>query len=509
MDLFRSPDFSAYVKKLIERHHVPGLAIAIVQNGKVASAAYGKASLDPPRDFRTDTLFCVGSSAKSLTAASVAVLVEDNDKYPQVQFDATMSSLLPGDFVMPGKDHDDVTVEDVLCHRTGMAPHEYSILGPQSEHPDDPRSLTRNLRNLSVIAPNRAEHIYCNMMYTASTYMIERISGMSFYDFMYKNILEPLDMKSTYLLMDRVRAQGLESRVATGYCWDKGKHREMVTCDGPEAQGAGQIYSTIDDYIKWVKAMLQHEGPVTEKMAKSLTTKRIQQDPEQDPEQESCAFYALGWQVHQYSGYTIVSHDGGEPGFQCNHFFLPELNFGGVIFSNADEADTVVSLLMYRMIDEVAQKGGNGRVLREEGLGSESESGSDSESVTDDDEDDDGLEEELRQELSPGLEEPEPQKMPLSTYTGNYSHPGYHNLKVEVKDEALYIDATDRSYGFTLTFKHICEQTKYIGYMMQSFETTDLPIKAEFRLEGNKAVRLGLHLQERVDDYIWFDRVEA
>ncbi|RDA88382.1 hypothetical protein CP532_5554 [Ophiocordyceps camponoti-leonardi (nom. inval.)] len=508
MDLFRSPDFSTYVKKLIERHHVPGLAIAIVQDGKVASAAYGKASLDPPRDFTTDdTLFCVGSSAKSLTAASVAVLVEDNDKYPQVQYDATMSSLLPGDFVMPGKDHDDVTVEDVLCHRTGMGPHEYSILGPRSKQPDDPRSLTRNLRNLSVLAPNRSEHIYCNMMYTVATYMIERISGMSFYDFMKKNIFDPLDMKSTYLLMDRIQAAGLESKVATGYCWDKGKHREMITCDGPEAQGAGQIYASIDDYIKWVKAMLQHEGPITDKVATALTTKRIQQDPEQDPAQESCAYYALGWQVHQYSGHTIVSHDGGEPGFQCNHFFLPELNFGGVIFSNADEADTVVSLLMYRMIDEVAQKGSNGRVLREEGLGSESESGSDSESVTDDDEDDDGLEEELRQELSPGLEEPEPQKMPLSTYTGDYSHPGYHNLKVEIKDDALYIDATDRSYGFTLTFKHICEQTKYIGYMMQAFETTDLPIKAEFRLEGDKAVRLGLHLQERVNDYIWFDRV--
>lgn len=507
MDLFRSADFAAYVKKLIERHHVPGLSIAIVQDGKVASAAYGKASLEPPRDCSPDTLFYVGSLVKSLTAASAGLLVED-DKYPEVQFEAPMAKLLPGDFVMPGEEHDHVTLEDVLCHRTGMAPHEYSILGPRAKKPDTPQSVTRNLRNLSVMAPNRAEHNYCNMLYTVVTYLIEQVSGTSFYDFLRKNILDPLDMKSTFALRDQVQQAGLDNKLATGYTWEKakGKNRKVVVDDSPEAQGAGQMYSTVLDYANWIKAMLEHGGPLTEKLATTLTTKRIQQDPEDDPEQETCAFYALGWQVQQYSGYKIVSHDGNEPGFKCSNFFLPELNFGGVIFANSDVADTVVSLLMYRMIDDVAQHGSNGRAIREEGLGSESES--ESESVPDDDEDDDGLEDELREELSPGLEKPEPQKLPLSTYTATYSHPGYHDFTVQVKDDALFIDATDRSYGFTLTFKHICEQTKYICYMVLSVDPQDTPIKAEFRLEGDKAVKMGLNLQEWNDEYVWFERIE-
>lgn len=122
MDLFRSPEFSAYVKKLSDRNHVPGIAIGVVQGEDVDSFACGRASLEPLRDFTTETLFCVGSAAKSLTAAAVAVLVGDNENYPQVQFNSTMASLLPDDFVMPGESHADVTVEDVLSHRTGMAP---------------------------------------------------------------------------------------------------------------------------------------------------------------------------------------------------------------------------------------------------------------------------------------------------------------------------------------------------------------------------------------------------
>lgn len=121
MEILTSTNFSVYVQKLIKRHHVVGLAIAVVQDGKVASKGFGKASLEPPRDFTPDTLIYVGSAAKSLTAATVGLLVADNEKYPKVQYKTHMASLLPDDFVM-GKDHADVTVEDVLCHRTGMPP---------------------------------------------------------------------------------------------------------------------------------------------------------------------------------------------------------------------------------------------------------------------------------------------------------------------------------------------------------------------------------------------------
>lgn len=121
MEFFHSPKFSSHVDDLMEQYHVPGLAIALVQNDRIASAGFGKASLEPSSYCTADTLFDIASLAKSLTAASVALLVDDNKNHPEVQYTATMSSLLPDDFVMKDAGYTEgVTVEDVLSHRTGM-----------------------------------------------------------------------------------------------------------------------------------------------------------------------------------------------------------------------------------------------------------------------------------------------------------------------------------------------------------------------------------------------------
>lgn len=121
MDLFNSPAFSSHVEDLIKKYHTPGLAIAIVHNDTTASKAFGMASFEPPVPMTADTLFDIASASKSLTAASVALLVAD-EKHPDIKYDAEMAKLLPGDFVMPGQGYEGVTVEDILSHRSGMAP---------------------------------------------------------------------------------------------------------------------------------------------------------------------------------------------------------------------------------------------------------------------------------------------------------------------------------------------------------------------------------------------------
>jgi CubicO group peptidase (beta-lactamase class C family) len=67
-------------------------------------------------------LYDIASSSKSLTTASVALLVEDNDNFPEIQWTTPLNELLPEDFVMPTPElNERVTVEDMLSHRTGMA----------------------------------------------------------------------------------------------------------------------------------------------------------------------------------------------------------------------------------------------------------------------------------------------------------------------------------------------------------------------------------------------------
>ena len=110
MEYFQTPECSARIDQLMTRHHVLGLGLALVQNGRVESKGIGKACLTPSRNFEINTLVPLGSSTKSLTAAAVAILVDDIENYPEVQYDAAVASLLPDDFVMSGHDHEDVTV---------------------------------------------------------------------------------------------------------------------------------------------------------------------------------------------------------------------------------------------------------------------------------------------------------------------------------------------------------------------------------------------------------------
>ena len=121
MELLESTGFTSLVNDQLRQNHIPGLSIAVVHNDEIASTGYGIANHEDSTSCTGDTLFDIASSAKSLTAASVSLLV-DNKKHPKVQYDALMSGLLPDDFVMSEKSYTDgITVEDILSHRTGMA----------------------------------------------------------------------------------------------------------------------------------------------------------------------------------------------------------------------------------------------------------------------------------------------------------------------------------------------------------------------------------------------------
>lgn len=121
ISFFKSEHFKNRVNNLLAEWHAPGLSLAIVSNKNVSSQGFGLASLDPETPCTPDTIFDIASSSKSLTAAAVGLLVEDDEKYQAVKWDAKMHDLLPEDFVL-NKDSftEEVTVEDILSHRSGV-----------------------------------------------------------------------------------------------------------------------------------------------------------------------------------------------------------------------------------------------------------------------------------------------------------------------------------------------------------------------------------------------------
>lgn len=106
----------------MNKYHIPGLSLAIIHGEKTASKAFGFACVSSSKPCTIDTLFDIASSSKIMTAASIALLVEDDTNHPNVKFEAPVSRLLPEDFVMPSReDTKNVTIDDMLGHKTGMA----------------------------------------------------------------------------------------------------------------------------------------------------------------------------------------------------------------------------------------------------------------------------------------------------------------------------------------------------------------------------------------------------
>lgn len=287
--------------------------------------------------------------------------------------------------------------------------------------------------------------------------------------------------------------------MAKAYNWQE-DHQAFVPVDyqeTPEAIGAGSIFTSANDYIKWVKALMDQEPPISADVYKGLVKPRAIQDPEPDAEEEdpftSPILYATGLETYHYRGHKIVVHDGLISGFASCHFFLPGIKFGGVILGNSSSAGSVITIIFRELIDEVL----NTPVSERPDWNARQHS---------------AIERSEKKELEEAaLKEdslPQPLDVPLSTYIGKYLNAGYHEMVVEERAGQLFIDATDRSFRCTFTLEHISGGTKFRATLVDDFEGEEEKLDAEFLLDDGKVTQMGLKLEPDMDDMIWFKRLE-
>lgn len=362
------------------------------------------------------------------------------------------------------------------------------------------------------------------MMYTVATYLVETKSKQSFANFLQTRFFDPLNMSSTSLQPGSARARGFGDRIATGYDWEKKKaaYHGFQSPDCPETQGAGSIVTSVNDFIKWVKAFMSRGHPITDNVYQGLVRMRsiVNPNPRWLKPHTSPALYAAGVDVYYYRGYMVVGHNGTIAGFASRFFFLPEFNFGAVIAGNSEGAGSVTSILARELMDKVlnvpevehpnkpkakiARGATKDKPFGDQKAKTKSQGGQPSKNVK---EQSKGRET-ARETSRSGSEILPPREIPLNAYTGNYWHPGYHNFLVEIKDDKLFIDATDRSLGFTLVFNHLRDQTKFSASLTDFLVGGEDLVPAEFVLEDGIAVRMGLKLENSIKDMIWFEKVK-
>src|SRR4029450_12945117 len=199
------PGFDAYVRSALTTWKVPGAAVAIVRNDSVIYAkGYGVREIGKPAAVDERTMFAIGSSSKAFTSAAVAMLVDS----AKVSLDAPATTYLPGFQLFDNYATREITVRDLLSHRSGLARGELLWYGSDYDRDE----ILRRVRYLEPTWSFRSQFGYQNIMYLAAGEVVEKTTKASWDDFIQKRIFQPLGMTSSSTSITALR--GIENLAA-------------------------------------------------------------------------------------------------------------------------------------------------------------------------------------------------------------------------------------------------------------------------------------------------------
>ena len=187
------PDLDARVEEAMRAHGVPGLSIAVVESGKpVFAKGYGVRKLGSPERVDADTIFPTGSTGKAITAAALAVLVDEG----KIEWDDKVIDHIPWFRMYDAWVTNEMTVRDLLVHRSGLG----LGAGDLMFIPTSSRSRADTVRALRHIKPAtsfRSGYAYDNVLYSVAGQLIEEVTGQTWEVFVRERVLKPAGMTSS------------------------------------------------------------------------------------------------------------------------------------------------------------------------------------------------------------------------------------------------------------------------------------------------------------------------
>lgn len=350
-------DLDAYVARTMRTYEVPGIAIAIVKDGKpVLQKGYGVRKLGDPAPVDAHTVFGIGSNTKAFTAAALATLVDSG----RLSWDDPVYERLNGFQMYDRYVSKEMRIRDLLCHRGGLGRGQGDLLlwPPNAYTRDD---IVHRLRFLEPATSFRSRFAYNNLLFVAAGQVVAQASGGSWDDYLRNTIFIPLRMKDTSTSIDAYR-EGANWAFPHNRIGGRLRIVPFINLDNTGA--AGSINSSAADMSRWLLLQLSHGMvPGTDKRLfseKSSSEMWAQQSvvPAEDGWLGNSPAlvphfhgYGLGWFLEDYKGRKLVGHPGGVGGFVSRVMLVPEENLGVVILTNAAEGYAFESIL-YHILDE-------------------------------------------------------------------------------------------------------------------------------------------------------------
>jgi len=479
--MLHSTKVQELVNLFVNENYNPSISMTIYDNGKYESFNAGYADLENKKAATENTIYAIGSSTKAFAAEALCILADRG----VISLDTPIIEYLPNFAMYDTHATAALTVRDILCHRCGLPRHDLTWFANADYEKRD--ELIHNIRYLKPFTTLRNKWYYQNHMFVLAGYLIEKVSGLKWDDFVQKEILEPLGLCASFkiseLAKDPEMSKNYSVTLADGTV-NPSNYRDIY-----HVGAAGCINSTTKDMAKWVALQL-NDGKVGDKqiisseLLKECHTPQmvIQHDPAMPKFSEiSHKSYGLGWFVENYRGRTLVHHGGNIDGYSAMHFFVPGTGFGASILTNC-EGTPIQNSLMYSLIDlyfdydpvdwlgryknayiDLMKKG-------EEAIGA--------------------LVNSATKDTKPSL--------PLEKYAAIYSNPGYGDIKIAVVDGTL-----EAAYG-DLDFKleHLC----FDSFLMK-FGTKNMTVPAQFGLSlTGEGLTFSAKLEPALEDMIVFKK---
>lgn len=336
----------ATVARAMQAFQVPGMAVAIVANGNLVFAkGYGVREVGRAGRVDADTLFQIGSNTKAMTAAALAILVDEG----KLHWDDKVSDHLPQFQMYDPYVTREFTVRDLLTHRSGLGEGAGDLMFfPATDLSRD--EIIHGLRYLKPTSSFRDRFDYDNLLYMVAGQLIPAVTGQSWENFVTRRVLEPLGMSGCAANYDRIPNR---SNVAAPHVVVDGKLQAVPVMDLKVIGPAGAINCSVAGMSKWLETQLA--GGVTPGGGHLFSAERAAEmwevvtpsplSPLLGPLYEThLSGYGLGWNLSDAHGRLRVHHTGGVLGTVTWVSMIPELHLGVLVFTNQQNGAAMESV---------------------------------------------------------------------------------------------------------------------------------------------------------------------
>jgi len=312
------------IEGYVQEAYIPSISVAVAQNGNILwEESFGWADVEKRIKATPRTMYHLGSLGKVYTATAIMILKEQG----LIDLDKPANEYLgKGKIEAYEGNINDVTLRRILNHTSGL-PYMWTHLYTHELNQRPPwDEVIRHFGK--TVSPPGGRYIYSNLGFGILGYIVERVSGKSYHEFMKTEVFDPLSLTRT----------AVDTGLYDGeYIAQKYSSKGRVPYFDMLCKGGGTVFASAHDLVRFGMFHMKNHL-VDQKPILSDTSLQEMQSSSRSTSPQSP--YKIGWWVSTRYGYSMVQHGGHVLGAKAELGLIPSENIAVAVLSNGEEANT-------------------------------------------------------------------------------------------------------------------------------------------------------------------------